>query len=144
MVRSLQSLAPWTVVLVGLTLAGCSGKYEKYEESGATLDGTVTYGKDQIQVALVIAQGANGSAQGFIDDDGHYHLTNVPLGQVNIGVNTQAGKGQLTSKLMAQRGGTARTPKVIDVPDKFANPGTSGIKTNIEKGENKFDVVIPK
>jgi hypothetical protein len=30
------------------------------------------------------------------------------------------------------------------VPAKYADPASSGIKTTVNKGENKFDIVIPK
>src|SRR5438132_808514 len=86
---------PSIAVLV-LCLTGCESKYKQLPESGATLEGTVSYGKEKVAVAMVIAQGADGSsATAFVGDDGHYKLENVPLGEVSIGVNTDAGKGQL-------------------------------------------------
>jgi hypothetical protein len=139
------------LALVGLSLgpAACSNHYVspvKYPETGASLEGTVTYNGQKIKVALVIAQGANGGAQAFVTDDGRYKLDNVPLGEVNLAVNTAAGKGQMISRAMAQsRGkGTGPLPQVIDVPDKYFNPNTSGIKTTINPGANTFDIVIGK
>jgi hypothetical protein len=109
------------------------------------LEGTVKYGNEPVGVALVIAQNASGSATGFIDDDGRYKLGNVPLGEVNIAVNTEAGKGQAMGKFMAQSQGKGKgAPRIVDVPSKFADPAKSGIKTTISKGENKFDIVIPR
>jgi hypothetical protein len=32
--------------------------------------------------------------------------------------------------------------KFIDVPEDYANPETSGIKTTINKGANTYDIVI--
>jgi hypothetical protein len=105
----------------------------------------VSYGKDRVGAALVVAQNASGSATAFVDEDGRFTLTNVPLGEVGIGVNTKAGKGQAMGKLMAQTQGKAKAPpRVIDVPDKYADPVKSGLKTTINSGENDFDVVIPK
>jgi hypothetical protein len=108
----------------------------------------VTYGGQKVAVALVIAQGADRGATAFVGDDGHYKLTNVALGEVNLAVNTAAGKGQLMSRAMAQsRGknkGQGPLPRVIEVPAKFADPTTSGIKTTINPGPNTFDIVIPK
>ena len=105
----------------------------------------MSYGKDRVGAALVVVQNGTNSAQAFVDDDGRFKLTNVPLGEVGIGVNTKAGKGQAIGKLMAQTQGKAKgPPRIIDVPDKYADPVKSGIKTTIEKGENEFDVVIPK
>jgi hypothetical protein len=127
-------------------LAGCWGPKEVvYPETGATLSGTVTYGKDKVGAALVIAQNGSGSATAFVDDEGRFGLTNVPLGEISIAVNTAAGKGQAMGKLMAQSQGKAKgAPRIVDVPSKYADPNKSGIKTTIVKGDNHFDVVIPK
>src|SRR5262249_39329163 len=114
--------------------------------TGATLEGTVTYGKEKVLVAMVMVQGQGGAtATGFIDDDGRYKVQNVPLGEVSIGVNTEAAKGQMQSKIMARSASKEKgppLPKAIDVPAKFSDPNTSTIKTTIEKGENKYDIVI--
>jgi hypothetical protein len=94
---------------------------------------------------LVTAQNETGSAAGFVDDSGRYKLENVPLGEVNIGVNTEAGKGQAMGRRMAQSQGKAKgAPKIVDVPGRYAYPAKSGIKTTINKGENTFDIVIPR
>ena len=123
-----------------LFLSGCGGfGAQRVAESGATLEGTVTYGKEKVPAAMIIAKGSSGTTEGFCDDDGKYKLTNVPVGEVTIGVNIQAGQGQLMSRKMNKE----QVPKIPNVPMKYADPGTSGIKTTIAKGENKFDVEIP-
>jgi hypothetical protein len=114
-------------------------------ETGAILEGTVSYGDQKVMVGLVIVQNDKGSAQGFIDEEGKYKLENVPIGEVNVAVNTDAGKGQLVSRAMSQSKGKARgLPKVVELPAKFQNPGQSGIKTTVNKGANQFNIVIPK
>jgi hypothetical protein len=146
--RKLPRFVALLLAGAGLCLTSCSNRYVPYEqrpESGATLEGTVTYGGQKVLVALVIAQGPNGSANAFIDDDGKYHIANAPLGEINLAVNTDAGKGQMISKAMAQsRGKGGPMPSVVEVPGKFGNPATSGIKTTVNKGPNTFDIVIPK
>jgi hypothetical protein len=146
--QHLQSLALLSLAGFGLLLAGCNQRYVSVPLTGATLEGTVTYGKEKILVALVTVQGQGGaSASGFVGDDGRYKILNVPLGEVSIGVNTDAGKGQMMSKVMARTAGKekgAPLPKVIDVPAKFGDPNTSGINTTINKGANTFDIVIPR
>jgi hypothetical protein len=109
-------------------------------ETGATLEGTVKYGTEKVLVALVIAQGEGGAATGFIGEDGRYKMDNVPLGEVKLGVNVKAGEGQNKGKQMAGQ----KVPKTVAVPEKYADPATSGIKTTINKGENTFDIPIPK
>jgi hypothetical protein len=130
---------------LGLLLTGCGPSGVHYPETGATLEGTVAFGKEQVGAALVIAQNDKGSATAFVNDDGRYKLENVPLGEVNIGVDTVAGKGMAMGKLQAAAQGKAvQAPKLIDVPSQYADPSKSGIKTTIKKGENSFNIVIPQ
>jgi hypothetical protein len=137
------------LALLGLALlviAGCRfGRGEvRYPETGATLEGTVSYGKDKVSAALIIAQNGTGSATAFVDDNGHFKLENVPLGEVNLAVNTEAGKGQAMGRANAQQQGKAKAAgKMIDVPKQFADPAKSGIKTTVNKGANTYDIVIP-
>lgn len=128
-----------------LLLAGCGPKEIRYPDTGATLEGKITYGKDQVGAAMVIAQNATGMASGAVDDNGRYRLQNVPLGEVNLGVDTAAGKGMAMGKLMAASQGKAKgAPKIVEVPAKYADPGKSGLKTTVSKGPNTFDIVIPR
>jgi hypothetical protein len=140
-----QRLALLALLGLGLLLAGCGPKGKRYPETGATLEGTVKYGEDTVGVALVIAQNDSGSATAFVDDNGRYKLVNVPLGEVNLAVNTEAGKGQAQGRFMAQSQGQGQAaPKIVDVPKEYFEPSTSGIKTTIKKGENRYDIVIPR
>jgi len=135
------------LTLSGLSLCAvaCDGAQARRQETGATLEGTVKYGDQPIMVAMIVAQGSSGAATAFIGDDGRYKLDNVPLGEVNIAVNTDAGKGNLMSKVMAQsRGKGPALPRVIEVPKQYFDPVKSGIKTTVKPGANTFDVVIPK
>jgi len=142
--RTLHRSTPLVAVCC-LLLASCGERGARLPETGATLEGTVSYGKEKVPVALVIAQGQKGSATADVGEDGRYKLENVPLGEVKIAVNTQAGKGKLMSKVMAQSRGQAKSlPKVLDVPPKYFDPETSGLKTTIKKGPNTYDVAIPR
>ena len=150
--RMLQVLAFLTVAGLGLCPLGCGAGGERLPETGATLQGTVTYGKEKVPMALVIVMGPGGMATGTIGEDGRYKVENAPLGAVKIGINTDAVKGELMSKTMSQsyagpesKGkAKAAAPKFVDVPAKFAEPETSGIKTTVKKGANPFDIVISK
>jgi hypothetical protein len=80
-----------------------------------------------------------------MEENGHYKMENVPLGEVSIGVNTSAGKGMMMGKAMAaSKGQSSAIPKITEVPTKYHDPSTSGIKTTISKGPNTFDIVVPK
>src|SRR5262249_12544365 len=142
--RTLQSVMTLTALLA-LCPAGCDAGLARKPETGATLEGTVSYGDQKIMVGLVIVQNDKGSATAFIDDDGRYKVENVPICQRNVAVNPYAGKGQMTGRLMAQSKGKSKVlPKVVELPAKFQNPGQSGIKTTVNKGANEYDIVIPK
>jgi hypothetical protein len=144
--RTLPRLTLLAIAGLGLVLAGCPPRGRRLPETGATLEGTVTYGTTKVEVGLVIVQGEGAASTAFIGEDGRYKVENVPLGTVHLAVNTEAGKGELMSKTMARSQGKAAVPlpKVIGVPARYADPTTSGITTTISKGENKYDIVIPK
>ena len=122
------------------------------DESGATLEGTIKYGTEDVQFAMIIAQTATGSATGKVGPDGKYKLQNVPLGEVTIGVNTDAATGDFTSASLAAgsyKGPESKGVAKVDirftkVPAKFFDPTTSGLKTTIKKGVNTYDIVIAK
>ena len=157
MVRS-TPVGRWAVLgLAALTLAPTAcGKFvreERLPESGATLEGTIKYGDEPVQFALVLVRTPNASATGKVGEDGRYRVENVPLGEVQIGVNTAAAMGEYQSKMMA--GGANKGPgavgkgrvtglKFTPVPEKYFNPETSGFTTSVTKGANTFDIVIPK
>jgi hypothetical protein len=80
-----------------------------------------------------------------VEDNGHYKLENVPLGEVHIAVDTETGKSMARGKAKAQGQGKAKgAPRIIDVPKQFADPAKSGIKTTVNKGANTFDIVIER
>jgi hypothetical protein len=129
-----------------IVLGGCGLSEKRLPVTGATLEGTVTYGQEPVMVAMIIVQGESGASTTFIGEDGRYKAENVPLGTVHLAVNTAAGKGQMMGKIMSQSQNKEQgaLPKMIDVPDKYADPTASGITTTINKGENKLDIVIRK
>jgi hypothetical protein len=121
----------------------CSNSgYVPIPETGASLEGTVTYGKAKLEAALIIVVGEKGSATGTIEN-GRYKVLNAPVGKVTIGVNTEAAKSELKGKMMAP-GPKPPMPKLIDVPARYFDPTKSGIETTINKGDNTYDIVISK
>jgi len=139
--------------LVFFTCVLCCGACSHYEyslpETGATLEGTVTYAGEKVPMALINVFGEKGQANGQIEEGGKYRVENVPLGEVKIGVNTEAMRGQMISQQMASsykgpgKGGSrVPPPRFLSVPAKFAEPETSGITTTVKKGVNTFDIVI--
>jgi len=136
----------------GMLLAGC-GQYEyRLPETGATLEGTVTFGGDKVPMALISVLGEKGQGNGQVEDEGQYKVENVPLGEVKIGVNTEAMKSNFMSQQMAQSykgpgakgSGRVTGLRFVSVPAKYQDPETSGIKTTVKAGKNTFDIVVPK
>lgn len=147
MFRSSQAFIALSLALAAAAGVSCSRqKAEQLPESGATLEGTITYGKEDVRFALIVVQAGNNSATGKVGEDGRYKVENVPLGQVKIGVNTEAGRGDYTSQAMArsQGGGGAPLPKFVSVPAPYDDAETSGITTTVNKGANTYDIAIPR
>jgi hypothetical protein len=137
-------LCGWVAGLAMLA-ASCGERGERLPETGASLEGTITYGDTRVPFAVVTAMGEKGMATGHVREDGRYQVANVPLGEVGIAVNTTAAKGEYVSKVMAQSRGKGKSPsKFIDVPAKYHDAETSGLKTEIKRGVNTYDIVIPK
>lgn len=136
-----------------LALGSCGNPREsRLPETGATLEGTIKFGSEQLQFAQIQVLGGNEMATGRIDEDGRYKVENCPLGAVKIGVNTSAARGEFQSKAM--QGGLYKGPdkqgkgsvplRFVDVPAKYADPNASGLTTTVNPGTNTFDIVIPK
>jgi hypothetical protein len=143
------ALVAWAALTAGLP--ACNTYESRLPETGATLEGTIKLGAEAVPMALVVVVGPNGSATGQIEE-GRYKVENVPLGDVKIGVNTEAVRGQLISLQMARSnkgpsgkgGGGPPLPKFIEVPKKYAEPETSGVTTHVKAGTNQFDIVLGK
>lgn len=151
------AVALTAVAAVGFAFtAGCgSNAPVAIAESGATLEGTVTYGGEQLHYAQISVSGGGKVATGNIGDDGRYKVENAPVGEVTIGVNPKAAMGQYQSDVMqggAMTGGPegkagrkkTSSVKFTDIPDKFYEPDKSGLKATVNKGTTTHDIVIPK
>ena len=153
MSRTVLRAALLGVACLAVGLGSCDNPREtRLPETGATLEGTVKYGNDQLQFAQVQVLGADKMATGRIDEEGRYRVDNCPTGDVKIGVNTMAAMGEYRSKTM--QGGLYKGPEAkgkgkvnlrfIDVPEKYADPNKSGIRTTVNSGSNTYDIVIPR
>lgn len=140
-------------ILAGLilTLSACGEKGATVPKTGASLEGSVHYGDELIEFALIIVSTKNASESGNIGDDGKFHIANVPLGEVSVAVNTPAGKGDFMSKSMpgAYKGPKEKLGKKVilkytEVPKQYHDPNTTPLKTTIVAGPNTYDIKIPK
>ena len=152
MLRPFARRLPAALVLGwSLLLASCLERGERLPETGATLEGTITYGKEPVPFALVIVVGGNTSATGKVGEDGRYRVENCPLGEVKVAVNTDAGKGDYMTAVMSQsyKGPESKkagkpVAKYVEVPKKYHDPATTDLKTTVAEGTNTFDIVLPK
>jgi hypothetical protein len=133
-----------------LAVAACGGvKEEALPNSGNSLTGRVTYKGQPLQFAAIVITGAGGTGGGALNQDGTYRADNLPLGEVKIGVDTDAARGDFQSVVMAasykgpDANGAGKAPKFVSVPAKFADPEASGLTTTIKPGANTFDIDIP-
>jgi hypothetical protein len=134
-----------------LLLASCGERGERLPETGATLEGTIKYGKEDVPFALVIVVGDKTSATGKVGEDGRYRVENCPLGGVKVAVNTDAGMGDYKTAIMSKsyqgpeaKGAKRVSMRFVEVPKSYHNPETTTFKTTVSKGTNTFDIVIPK
>jgi hypothetical protein len=122
---------------------GCGKGEVTLPQTGATLEGDVTYGNEKVGCAMIraVGSGAVAIAHTFVDDNGHYKLENVPLGTIRFEVDESAGNGNMMGRRMA---GEKNLPKVLNIPKKYAKADESGLSTTIEKGPNTYNIKIPK
>jgi hypothetical protein len=159
-VRLLPAI-PLALALVWLG-AGC----EKNPNAPARVSGTVKY-KDQLvkggKVEFQAHDGGKYSAP--ITPQGTYTMTDLPVGEVVVTVETESvkpnqripvyGAGQGAGGRGTQGGGArgqmqpppanappAQTGEYVEIPKKYADPKTTTLKTSLNKGDNKYDIVL--
>ena len=146
----IRRLLPGILVICGM---GCGQRAYEIPDSGATLEGSVTYDGKPVPMALIVVRSETATADARIVEPGKYKVPSVPIGKVKIAVDTDAMRGELISRSMAQAykgpGGQSSAEagkklSFIAVPGKFADPDSSGITFEIKKGANIFDIVIPR
>ncbi len=128
-----------------LFVSGCKEE-QALVLSDATLKGKVTYKGKPVPYALIIMMGTKGTATINADDSGNYTVEHVEVGEVKIGVNTDAGRGHMMSATMAaaQTKDKSLKPSFVDLPKKYHDPNTSGLTFNVTqaKGVTEHDIKI--
>ncbi len=143
--------------LLGLAV-GCG-------KGGGTLSGKVTYKGETVQRGVIhfFPEGKGGDFSAPIKPDGTYTISNLPRGQVKIGVATGTGEppdptkrrgmgGQMAAKGMEkakEKMGGPPPDKVAasgaggpTVPDSYADPNKSGLQVEVTGGKQTFDINI--
>lgn len=151
---NLRRLLPVLAAGVAVLLASCGGDNipQAKPDSGATLEGTIKVGNDQVYFAMVTVRNASGSASGKLDEDGKFKIADVPLGEVQVAVNTSAAMGEYNAAVM-RAGAMSGSPdkagrkkvnvQMINIKEQYFDPEKSGLKTTVNKGPNTFDIELP-
>ncbi len=134
---------------VGLTafaLAGCSS-----EPATGTVVGTVTLDGKPVAAGLVSVLPAVGGTpvMATIGPDGRYRAEDVPAGDVLVAVISPPSEevdGAILKKQPNAKGPPPAPPKPkVQYPLKYADAGTSGLKTTVKpQAEVTFDIPMKK
>lgn len=133
-------------LLATIAMVGCD-REQVLVLPEAILEGSVTLNGKPVPHALVLVAGENApAAQGFADAEGRFRISNCASGLVKIGINTDAGRGNMMGAVMASQhgGNSSAAPNFVDIPKKYFDPSTSGIETQIANAEgvNTFDIKL--
>ena len=114
--------------------------------SDASLKGKILYKGKAVPYAMVILIDGKTSATGSADAQGNYFVQYAPVGKVQVGVNTNAGRGMMMSAVMSaanEKDGAVK-PKFVDLPTKYFNPESSGLVAEVTDSQEAtiFDIVI--
>src|SRR6188508_2320006 len=90
-------------------LAGCTRYEYRLPETGATLEGTITYNGETVQMAQINVLSETGQSLGVVES-GRYKVERVPLGDIKIGINTEAERGNFIGQSMARAKGVKAGP----------------------------------
>jgi hypothetical protein len=124
-----------SAALVAAVAVGCGGQDGRVRE----VRGTVSYKGEPLQSGTVRVVGANNEvAFAAVQTDGSYILTDVPPGEVKIGVqqgNEPRSVGDSSGRKAEKAG---RVP--VALPKKFHDPETSGVTHVIAHGTTKLDI----
>jgi prepilin-type N-terminal cleavage/methylation domain-containing protein len=152
-----MSLTRTNRALVGLALslllAGCANTPKT-----GTVTGRVTLGGMPAEGVALTFQGADGrTATAMTDAEGKYRAYLVPVGTVRVGVATLPTEQEAADTGMIQKNmGSAdeqtrakkarETPKKMatKVPERYADPGSSGFTHTVTEGETTFDIPLTK
>jgi hypothetical protein len=141
-----------------LALIGCGPDYK----ARAVVKGKVKMGNTLLTSGTVMFHNKNGiTASSPIDPHGNYMISDAPIGDCAITVTVAAlppdpsvrarlqGKGPTPGKGSDNPDGgpgialMPEMPKnIVRIPDKFANPETSGLNYKVEKGEHVHDITF--
>jgi hypothetical protein len=126
------------LALLGMQ-AGCGGVKK------APVSGQVTYKGKPVRTGQVIFLTANGfSAVSELDGDGRYHLE-AAVGQNMVTVESRGVGKPLTKGGPGKGPGSGYTkmvPGKLLIPERYISPTNSGLKFNVQEGQNTADFTL--
>jgi hypothetical protein len=126
---------PILSLTVLVVLSGCSRT--------ASVSGTVTLEDVPLKgggtITFQPVKGGAG-ASGTIADDGTYTIPNAPIGECSVTVGSGGAKYNLGTQKGQRRPVIPRS--LNNVPKKFADPSTSGLKVTVKGGEQAIDIQL--
>jgi hypothetical protein len=127
-------------VLVLMTLPGCGSNLMSVSGT-VTLDGHSLAGSDRLRgtVQFVPASGHGTTAVGYLDENGRYELSSGSRPGVlpgNYLVTISA-----TEIIPPKVAGEAPSGH-LTTPRRYADPRSSGLTADVERGHNKFDYAL--
>jgi hypothetical protein len=135
------------LLVVGIAMTGCARK-----KKTATVKGRVSYRGAPVTGGTMNFYPADGGNNVLttIRPDGSYLLADAPVGELKVTVETESVKGfrggtpyQMPQDLKPPPGQAPRIPEFdpgkvpiyVKVPEKFADPSTSGLTITVKAGK---------
>lgn len=124
--------SPWRRgLVVGLLMAGCSHKPVDRSDR-ARVEGAVTFAGKPLpggSISFVSKENARMRVTGLLRSDGTYSISDVPLGAVNVTVDTEC----------VRLGNAAN---YVRIPPRYTNLKTSGLQTTVAAEGNKYEIQL--
>ena len=141
MVRLRWPLSRSVLALLTIALAstGCG------DSDSGRVSGKVRLNDAPVPAGTVTFHGDNNrSASAFIEADGTYTVTGVPLGPVKVTVTAPApmsdkGKKQLEK---ARKISIEGRSDVVEIPARYGRPEQSGLQLTVAPGRQTFDIAL--
>jgi hypothetical protein len=139
-----------TVSLVALLLAGCGPKRPKT----GTVSGKVSYKGQPVNGAALLLYPAAGGSTAItvgVNQEGEFHIVDVPAGEYKIVVQGTAGAQQVDPRLLKsmppekqaevkEKLSHMNTPPTIRFPDKYKDPKTTDLKVTVTDKDQSMDL----
>ncbi|HZV03962.1 MAG TPA: carboxypeptidase-like regulatory domain-containing protein [Gemmataceae bacterium] len=127
------------VVLAGgllLLSSGCG-----FFENAGTITGTVRYKGEPLPEGSVSFVNDKGKVvTATIDQSGRYAASHVPTGSAKVTVQVVRADGPPPVSFGATPKSVQGTAAVFKIPSRYGVPATSGLKWEVAKGKQQFDI----